>query len=73
MGVLHFWCNIRKLIFRFKVMGIALTGMLTKPMLMLPDQVGWLGIGSRDSSSAGATSHLGGLTWAYTDKRNSKG
>jgi hypothetical protein len=28
-------------------------------MLMLPDQVGWLGIGSRDSSSAGSTSSLG--------------
>lgn len=43
-------------------MGIALTGMLTRPMLMLPDQVGWLGIGSRfSSSSAGATSSLGGF------------
>jgi len=42
-------------------MGIALTGMLTRPMLMLPDQVGWLGMGSRLSSSAGATSSLGGF------------
>jgi hypothetical protein len=62
MGVLHFWCSIRKLIFLSNVMGIALTGMLTRPMLMLPDQVGWLGIGSRfSSSSAGATSSLGGF------------
>jgi hypothetical protein len=33
MGVLHFWCSIRKLIFLSKVMWIALNGILTRPML----------------------------------------
>jgi tetratricopeptide (TPR) repeat protein len=36
-------------------MGIALTGMLTRPMLMLPDQVGWLWMGSMVSSSSANT------------------
>jgi hypothetical protein len=46
MGVLHFLWSIRKLIFLSMVIGIALTGMLTSPMLMMPDQVGWPGMGS---------------------------
>ena len=67
---MHFWCSIRKLIFLSKVMGIALTGMLTRPMLMLPDQVGWLGIGSRfSSSSAGATSSLGDFNLGISYRR----
>ena len=53
-------------------MGIALTGMLTRPMLMLPDQVGRLGIGSRvSSSSAGATSR-GGFSLGILDKMDFK-
>jgi hypothetical protein len=51
MGVLHFWWSIRKLTFFSMVRGSALIGILTKPMLMLPDQVGWLGMVSIESSS----------------------
>jgi hypothetical protein len=74
MGVLHFWCSIRKLTFHSNVMGIALTGMLTSPMLMLPDLVGWLGMGSRlSSSSLPLCTSSGGFNFAITNKRNLKG
>jgi hypothetical protein len=42
-------------------MGIARTGMLTSPMLMLPDQVGWLGMGSRLSPSLPLCTSSGGF------------
>jgi hypothetical protein len=69
MGVLQLLWSILKLIFLSLVIGTALTGILTKPMLRLPDQMALAGIESDSSSSSAFSTSTGVLNLAISAKR----